>query len=228
MGWLDKAKLKLGIIDEDELAAIEAGDEAKAGARRKGPDGRPSLDGIEPPPQHSLDDALAAREAGDIDEMRRLLREMDRGGGLRLVMRAAAALEAGDDDELATLIPRVRGEQPAWRLPLQLAMALDDEARAAAFRRFAGEAGAPSWATAWASALSSDESERRSGLVELLFSDEALARTVAARELKIAGVEADAGAGKRYAAFSHGRDSLKRFGADQVATLFEHAHGELS
>jgi hypothetical protein len=229
VGFLDKAKLWLGIVDAGE---VEEEDDAPRAAlridpRRERKQGeRPPLDGLSAAPTESIEDALAAREAGDVAEMRRLLREMDRGRGLRLVLRAAAALEAGDERELGELLPRVREEEPRWRLSLQLAAALDQADRAGALRAGALRAeaerdGAPGWALAWAQALSRDDEAARRGLVELLFLDPALARTVAARDLSIAGAEADPTAAKRYTAFAHGRDCLRRFGAALVVELLE-------
>jgi hypothetical protein len=168
-----------------------------------------------------LEDALLAREAGNTKEMWRLLRQLDRGRGLRTVLRAAAALEAGDERELGELLPRVRAEEPAWWLPLQIAAALGDEERAARFR--ARAQGAPAWALAWAQALSPDAAAQRRGLVDLLFADVALARTVAARDLHLAGAEADPDGAERYVGFAHGRDCIRRFGATVVADLYERA-----
>ena len=89
--------------------------------------------------------------------------------------------------------------------------------------RVASERGAPAWALAWVRALSEDETERRTGLVELLFEDAALARTVAARDSALADVKADNDAIRRYAAFAHGRDVIRKFGAAQVASLLGRA-----
>ena len=82
---------------------------------------------------------------------------------------------------------------------------------------------APAWALGWAKAMSEDEGTRREGLVEMVFADHALARTVAARDLKLPGAEADPDAGPRYASFVHGRDSIRRFGAKVVAELVDEA-----
>ncbi|HHH11726.1 MAG TPA: hypothetical protein ENK23_06610 [Sorangium sp.] len=221
MGWLDKAKVMLGVIDKEDLAE-DAPPRARRGTLRQ--DGRPSLDGVRAAPQHSLDDALMAREAGNLDEMRRLLRDMDRGAGLRTVLRAAAALEADDETELLPLLPKVRAATPAWRLPLQVAMVLDDKARAALFLTRAERAQAPAWALGWAQALSADPHTSNAGLVKLLFSHAALARTVAARDLELAGAEQDTAAIERYAAFAHGRTCIRRFGAAAVADLLDKAH----
>jgi hypothetical protein len=153
--------------------------------------------------------------------MRRLLKEMDRGQGLRMVLRAAAALEAGDDATVARLLPKVRVEQPRWRLPLQLASVCDAE-RAHRWRALAERKGAPVWALAWFDAVAGET--RRDALVTLLFVDRSLAMTVAHKELDIPGAEADAASSKRYVSFAHGRDCIRRFGADAVATLLERAH----
>jgi hypothetical protein len=236
MSWLDRAKVWLGILDEEDAAKAEA--EASAPPRGGAPGSarsaalervrgkrgdRPALDGVAAASQEMLEDALAAREAGNAKEMWRLLRQLDRGRGLRTVLRAAAALEAGDEAELGPLLPRVRVEEPPWWLPLQIAGALGDEGRAAALRARAEAAAAPPWALAWARALSPDDTERRRGLVELLFADAALARTVAARDLAIAGAEADPDAAERYVGFAHGRECIRRFGAEVVADLYERA-----
>lgn len=224
MGWLDKAKVALGIIDEEDIEE-DIVPRAQKRIRPTQRDGRPSLDGIEAAPQQSLEDALVAREAGDLKEMRKLLREMDRGGGLRTVLRAAAALEADDEQELAPLLPIVRADKPAWKLPLQVAMSLKDGERAAQLRARAERAEAPLWALSWAQALSADPAEQNHGLVELLFANASLARTVAARDVKLPGAEADTGAAERYAAFAHGRNCIDRFGAELVADLLERAGG---
>lgn len=220
MSWLEKAKVWLGVIDAVDLED----DGALPRAQRHDKDGRPSLDGIESAPQETLEDALAAREAGELKEMRRLLRDMDRGRGLRLVLRAAAALENDDERELGQLLPKVRREQPAWRLPLQLAGALDDSERAQRFVDIAARHDPPAWASAWSRALSSDSKTQRQGLVALLFTDAALARTVAARDLELDDVQADPNASQRYVAFAHGRRCIERFGAEIVADLLERAH----
>ncbi|MBM4357409.1 MAG: hypothetical protein FJ096_04790 [Deltaproteobacteria bacterium] len=226
MGWLDKLKVKLGVLDADDAENLE--EEAPRAERRTAHANRgerPSLDGIEPASQQSLEDVLAAREAGDRDEMRRLLRELDRGRGLRVVLRAAAALEAGDEAELAELLPKLRGEELAWRLPLQLASVLEDAPRAEALRARAAAANAPRWALAWSRALANDPEEQRRGLVELLFVDPALARTVAARDLALEGAVADPEGAERHAAFAHGRQCVRRFGAGLVADVLDRARG---
>lgn len=243
MGFLDKAKRLLGIgaddapesdrgagpgdaaeskgagekVDPRLLAAERAG---KLDPRRR--DRRPPL--VEAPPQGpSVEDALALRDAGDREGARKMLRDIDKGGGLRTVLRAAAALEAGDREELATLLPAVAHEEPRYKLLLQVAGALGDAEAARPYIERAAAEKAPAWALGWARATSEDAAVRREGLVELLFADHALARTVAARDLHLEGVEADPDAGPRYASFTHGRDSIRRFGAATVAALLDEA-----
>ena len=97
---------------------------------------------------------LAARDAGDREGAREILREIDRGSGLRTVLRAAAALEAADRREVDESLPAVAAEEPAWRVLLQTAGALDDRARAGALVERARAAGAPAWAIAWSRARS--------------------------------------------------------------------------
>ena len=229
MSWLDKLKVKLGVLDPEDASALD--EEPPRAARRERASGsaeRPPIDGLEPASQQGLEDVLAAKERGNTVEMRRLLKELDRGKGLRLVLRAAAALEAGDDAELAELLPKVSVEEPAWRIALQLASVLDDEpARAEAFRARGERANAPAWALAWSRALSKDAAIARRGLTALLVVDPALARTVAARDLKVEGVVADGEASDRYAGFAHGRQCIRRFGASAVAAVVERA-GERS
>ncbi len=221
MGWLDKAKVWLGVVDAEDVGGEEDAPRAALRVNPRDKGKRPPLEGVAPPPQESLEDVIAAREAGDLVEMRRLLALIDRGAGLRLVFRAAAALEAGETQQVAELLPKIRREAPTWRLPLQIAAALDDAERAARHRAVAAEEGAPAWALAWLDAASPDEARRRQGLVALLFADPALARTVAARDLSVDGVEADARAAKRYVSVAHGRDLIRRFGAAAIADLLE-------
>ncbi|HZO13887.1 MAG TPA: hypothetical protein VFB62_11535 [Polyangiaceae bacterium] len=221
MGWLDKVKVRLGIVDAED---VEEEDEPRAELRVNptNREDRPPLDDVRAAPKESIEDALAAREAGNLTEMRRLLREMDRGQGLRLVLRAAAALEAKDERELGELMPRLHKEEQLWRLLLQIAAALDEEdGRAAALRARAAKLGAPAWALAWCEAMAANPETRRRGMVALLFQDAALARTVAARDWALTGAEIDAAATKRYTGFVHGRDSIRRFGATLVAELVE-------
>lgn len=203
--------------DPRVLAAERAG---KLDPRRK--DRRPPL--VEAAPQGpSVEDALAAREAGDKDGAQKILRDIDRGGGLRTVLRAAAAMEAGDKAELASLLTAVANEEPRYKLLLQVAAALDDAEAARPYIERAEAHKAPAWALGWAKATSKDPAVVREGLVELVFADHALARTVGARDLKLPGVEADPDAGSRYASFVHGRESIRRFGAKAVAALLDEA-----
>jgi hypothetical protein len=225
-GWIDKAKVWLGVVDEEDILGEDA-PRARLRINPRNRDGRPALEDFEPAPQHSLEDALDARDAGDLEQMRKLLEQMDHGRGLRTLLRAAAALEAADDNTLQKLLPRIRAEQPPWRVPLQLAVALDDDAeRASALVERARERGAPAWALAWCDALSLDDERRRRGLVRLLFTDMALARTVAARDLEIEEVQDDVAASKRYVSFAHGRDCIRRFGANLIADVHDLAEGK--
>jgi hypothetical protein len=230
MGFFDKAKRLLGLDTDDGDAEDEAGAPPAAPAprpavRTRGGRERPTRD--LPPAATSgpsLDDALAAREHGDRATARRILAEIDKGSGLRTLLRVAAALEDGDEDEARPLLPAIAAEEPAWRVPLQVAAALGDQ-RAAPWLEAARAGGAPAWAIAWAAALVGDEAARRRGLVELLFADAALARTVAARDLSMPGAAVDADAAQRYASFAHGRDTIRRFGAAAVAEALARALG---
>ena len=121
--------------------------------------------------------------------------------------------------EVKRLLPAVAVEAEGWKLLLQIGGALGDPALAAPYVERAQEEKAPPWAIAWTRAVSKDERERREGLVELLFSDAPLARTVAARDLAVPSIAAEGDATERYAAFAHGRDSIRRFGAATVAEL---------
>ena len=232
MGFFDKAKQLLGLggsSDEDDddaedLPRAAAGHGAH-GAKGRDRKDRPPL--VEPPAGtgQSVEDALLAREAGNLDEARKIFAQIDRGQGLRTVLRAAAALEAGDEDVVKSLLAAVAAEAEGWKLLLQLAGALEDRALAARYLERAASEKAPVWALAWARAASSDEAERRAGLVDLLFEDPRLARTIAARDFEVPGAVADVDATQRYAAFAHGRDSIRRFGAATVARLVDRARG---
>jgi hypothetical protein len=191
--------------------------------RQKNRDQRPPLPEVGETASATIEDALSARDRGSKDEARAILAGIDKGQGLRTVLRAAAALEAGDDDELRKLLPAVQREEPAWQLRLQIAAALEPGARRDVLVREAGDLGAPGGLLAWVRALSEDEAERRRGLVDLLFADAALARTVAARDLGVPNVKPDNEAIRRYAAFAHGRDVIRRFGVTEVAQLLDRA-----
>ena len=228
MGFFDRARALLGLERAAEKAADRAADAPGSSSsseavtsRRKRREDRPPLP--EPPasPAASLEDVLTARAAGDRDRARTLLAGMDRGKGLRAVLRAAAALEAGDEVEVDRLLPGLVGQEPSWQLTLQLAAALDDGEQRRERVRAAERLGAPAWAIAWIGALSSDSDEQRKGLVDLLFEDPGLARTVAARDLALPKVVADHDAVARYAAFAHGRDVVRRFGAAPIAELLD-------
>jgi len=211
MGWFDRTKAALGLGTA----------EGSSGAP-KSKDGRPPLKDLPPAsPAASLDDALEAREAGRIDEARAILRAIDRGKGLRTVLRAGAALEAGDEEELGPLVRAIAGSEPGWRIALQTASALHASKEGEGTPReqllaFARTHGAPAWALAWANPT-------RRGKVDLLFADAPLARLVAAREWKIEGAQDDREAVERYATFAHGRDAIGRFGARVIAKVVARA-----
>lgn len=229
MGFFDKAKQLLGLggsADDDEADnPSPTGDARGPGARGRDRKDRPPLVDQPAGTGQSVDDALLAREAGNRTEARKILAQIDRGKGLRTVLRAAAALEDGDEDEVKSLLPAVAAEAEGWKLSLQIAGALDDRALAATYLERAVAEKAPVWAIAWARAASSDEAERRTGLVDLLFEDARLARTIAARDFQVPGAVPDADATQRYAAFAHGRDSIRRFGPATVARLVDRAKG---
>jgi hypothetical protein len=241
MGFLDRVKKLFG-GDSDEAdqgeddrsegprnAAPGTGDDSRKNDKmaafrrdRHGGRERPARADA-PPPSQSIEDALVEREAGRPGEARKILIDIDRGGGLRTLLRAAAALEAKDEREVSDLLPAIAREEPRWRLLLQVAGALGDPEKAKPYLERASREGAPAWALAWSRAMADDETARREGLVELLYTDAALARTVAARDIKIEGAVADPEAAARYAAFAHGRDSIRRFGAGIVAELMDRA-----
>jgi hypothetical protein len=220
MGWFDKAKSALGISTEAKDPAPPS-----RGDPRKRKDGRPPLPEITGAANATLDDVLEARAAGEHEKARAILAAIDKGQGLRTVLRAAAALEASDDGELAPLLSAVASEQPPWQLPLQIAAALEPGSDRDRMSARAVELHAPRWALAWIRTLGGEEAERRAGLVELLFEDAALARTVAAKDLALPEVKPDNDAIRRYTAFAHGRDTIRRFGAPAVAAMFEKALG---
>jgi hypothetical protein len=221
MGWLDKAKAVLGISGDGKTRPAPSPDARPD--RRKRKDGRPPLPEVSGAASATLDDALAARASGAPDQARAILAAIDKGQGLRTVLRAAAALEAGDETDLASLLPAVAKEQPPWQLPLQIAAALAPGAERGRLVERAKDRGAPSWALAWIRASAGDDAEKRSGLVDLLFEDPGLARTVAARDLSLANVKPDNDSIRRYTGFAHGRDVIRRFGAAIVAATFERA-----
>jgi hypothetical protein len=218
MGLLDRAKAALG-LGGGERAGKDADDRSsptKPG--RKG--GRPPANLPPASPSASIEDALVAREAGGRDEARAILRAIDRGKGLRTVLRAAAALEAEDEAELAELLPAIASSEVPWRLALQVASALDEPSDGgvrAPLVAFARARGAPVWALAWADA------SQLPSRVALLFADAPLARTIAAREWKVPGAADDHDAIERYATFAHGRDAIRRFGARLVRDVVARA-----
>lgn len=242
MGFFDKAKKLLGLqAGEDEEEENTAPPVPPAGAsdpraarlaQARGRKDRPPLVEVSSSQGQSVEDAILAREAGDKKEARRILAAIDRGAGLRVVLRAAAALEAGDQAELDALLPAVAAEADGYKLWLQVAGALGGAGPegepapglamdVASLIQRAKVAETPAWALLWTEAVSGDEARRRTALVELLFADAPLARTVAARDLGVDGAVSDAEAATQYAAFAHGRDSIRRFGARLVADLLE-------
>ena len=225
MGFFDKAKQLFGLGGSSDDEEDDGVPQPTHGARSRDRQDRPPLVDQPAGSGQSVEDALAAREAGDNAEARKILATIDRGKGLRTVLRAAMALEAGDEDVVKTLLPAVAEEAEGWKVALQLAGALGDPALAAPSLARAVAAKAPAWAIAWARAGSSDEAERRAGLLDLLFEDPRLARTIAARDFQVVGAVTDADSTPRYAAFAHGRDSIRRFGAPLVARLVERAQG---
>lgn len=218
MGFFDRLKKMLG--GGEAAAAEEAAPEnpgkTRGEARKKR--SRPPL-GAPPPPSENIEDVLVARAAGEKRRAREILKTIDRGAGLRTVLRAAAALEDNDDEEVRALAPKVIGDAP-WRLFVQTAAALGD-VRGEPLVIRAAETGAPPYAIAWARCAIGSEAECRRALVELLFIDAPLARTVAARDLKIEGAHEDGTAIARYASLDAGRDAIARFGADSVVALVD-------
>lgn len=202
---------------QKKLQALRRVREASGGRER------PPLRADIQPPSQSVEDALAEREAGRNASAREILAQIDRGGGLRTVLRAAAALEAKDARELEQLLPAVVKEAQGFRLFLQTASVVSNPERASVLIERAKSKGAPAWAVAWSKVLSKDELKVREALVELLFADPALAKTVAARDLGLEGAVADSEALSRYTSFAHGRDCIRRFGAEQVADLIDRA-----
>jgi len=219
VGFFDRAKAVFGLQKDARTQGSAPAPRAPRPDGRKSKSGRPPLPEVSGAASATIEDVLAARAAGSFDEARAILAAIDKGQGLRTVLRAAAALEAHDDDEVTKLIPLVQKDSPAWQLRLQVAAALDPGPSRDALARRAMSLGAPAWSVAWLRALSPNDDEQRAGLVDLLFEDAALARTVAARDLGFAGIKADNDAIRRYAAFAHGRDVIRRFGAAHVVAL---------
>jgi hypothetical protein len=219
VGFFDRAKAMLGLQNDAPTSDSGPAPRAERSDGRKNKTGRPPLPDVAGAASATIEDVLTARAAGSFDEARTILAAIDKGQGLRTVLRAAAALEAEDEDEVAKLLPLVRKDSPAWQLRLQVAAALDDGKGRDDLARRAEKLGAPAWSLAWLRALSSNDEEQRAGLVDLLFEDAALARTVAARDLGFADIKVDNDAIRRYAAFAHGRDVIRRFGAAHVVAL---------
>jgi hypothetical protein len=219
VGFFDRAKAVFGLQKDAPTSDSGPAPRAERSDGRKNKPGRPPLPEVAGAASATIEDVLAARAAGSLDEARAILAAIDKGQGLRTVLRAAAALQAGDEDDVTKLLPLVQKDSPAWQLRLQVAVALEKGPERDALVARAVELGAPAWSIAWLRALSSDDEERRAGLVDLLFEDAALARTVAARDLAIADIKVDNEAVRRYAAFAHGRDVIRRFGVAHVVAL---------
>jgi hypothetical protein len=219
VGFFDRAKAVFGLQKDTRTAGSGPAPRGERPDGRKNKAGRPPLPEVSGAASATIEDVLAARAAGSFDEARAILAAIDKGQGLRTVLRAAAALEAKDEDEVTKLLPLVRKDSPAWQLRLQVAAALEQGAGRDDLVARAVKLGAPGWSIAWLRALSNDDEERRAGLVDLLFEDAALARTVAARDLGFTDVKVDNDAIRRYAAFAHGRDVIRRFGAAQLVAL---------
>ena len=222
MGFFDRAKAALGLQKDGEPSASGP---VPRGDGRKSKGDRPPLPEISGAASATIEDVLAARAAGKLDDARAILAAIDKGQGLRTVLRAAAALEAGDEDDVAKLLPLVKKDAPAWQLRLQVAAVLDSGAERDDLLARAKKLGAPSWSLAWLRATSPIDDEKRAGLVDLLFEDAPLARTVAARDLGFADIKPDNDAIRRYAAFAHGRDLIRRFGAPHVVALLARVDG---
>jgi hypothetical protein len=227
VGFFDKARALFG-IDKQAPRISESGPAPADARRARKKDGRPPLPEITASASATVEDALAARDKGANDEAYAILAAIDKGQGLRTVLRAAAALEAGDEQALGKLLPAVAAEQPAWQLRLQVAAALEEGEERASLVRDGVRLGAPAWSVAWLDVGAADEARSRGALVDLLFEDAALARTVAARELGVAGVKPDNDAVRRYTSFAHGRDLIKRFGAKHVAGLLSRVRAKPS
>jgi hypothetical protein len=223
VGFFDRAKAVFGLQKDARAAGSGPAPRGERRDDRKNKAGRPPLPEVSGAASATIEDVLAARAAGSFDEARAILAAIDKGQGLRTVLRAAAALEAHDEEEVTRLIPLVQKDSPAWQLRLQVAAALDPGPERDDLVARAVRLGAPAWSVAWLRALSPDDNEQRAGLVDLLFEDAALARTVAARDLSFADIKPDNDAIRRYTAFAHGRDVIRRFGAAHVVALLGRA-----
>ena len=219
VGFFDRAKAVFGLQKDAPRSDSGPVPRAERADGRKNKAGRPPLPDVSGAASATIEDVLTARAAGSFDEARAILAAIDKGQGLRTVLRAAAALEARDEDELTKLLPLVRKDSPAWQLRLQVAAALESGPAREELLQHGVKLGAPTWSIAWLRALSSNDDEQRAGLVDLLFEDPALARTVAARDLGFADIKVDNDAIRRYTAFAHGRDIIRRFGAAHLVAL---------
>ncbi|MET0595466.1 MAG: hypothetical protein ABW133_22395, partial [Polyangiaceae bacterium] len=113
MGFFDRAKAALGLqkdVQPSVSGTVPRGE--RDGRKNKG--SRPPLPEVAGAGCATFEDVLAARAAGKLDDARAILAAIDKGQGLRTVLRAAAALEAGDEEEIAKLLPLVKKDAPAW------------------------------------------------------------------------------------------------------------------
>ena len=225
VGFFDRAKAVFGLQKEARTPGSTPAQPARSDGRKNKAD-RPPLPDVSGAASATIEDVLVARASGSFDEARALLAAIDKGQGLRTVLRAAAALEAHDEEDVTKLLPLVRKDSPPWQLRLQVAASLEPGPERDALVRRATELGAPPWSIAWLRALSPSDEERRAGLVDLLFEDAGLARTVAARDLGFTDIKVDNDAIRRYAAFAHGRDVIRRFGTTHLVALLARADGK--
>lgn len=178
-----------------------------------------------PPPGKSLEGALELREQGRADEALELLGEIDQGKGLRRLLRAAALLEAGrDPGSLGDTHAQLGGlsiDAARVRTAAGLVVAGDLDAAEAMLGRVnrGFEPATCAWVRVSIARGASRPDAERQALVELVFADDALARTVAARDLGLSDGEPASAAVERYGAHAFARDAIARFGAASVAKL---------
>jgi hypothetical protein len=108
VGFFDRAKAVFGLQKERRTAGSGPAPRDARPAGRKSKAGRPPLPDVSGAASATIEDVLVARAAGSFDEARAILAAIDKGQGLRTVLRAAAALEARDEDEVTQLLPLVR------------------------------------------------------------------------------------------------------------------------
>lgn len=165
----------------------------------------------------TLDEAVAARAAGDLARARAILDGIDvaRGGGMRRLMRAVAMFESGD-----AAGARALGAGAA--LPGGVAMALARMQLAAAKGRVdevAGTEAIADLARALAARAAKDETGLRRAMAALLFSDPELAALVVSKELGMDAPPSTPRAAERYASIARGRDLFATWGTDGIAAF---------